>query len=129
MLSFLLKTTGQVLINAAVNNQNFQNKVKNTYNKTVGKFSKKKKPKITLDQIQENLREMQGWVTDLNQRLDEMENYNEDYFKSMRDLPQPTIPTEIHDPKTGEVLEGDDSQPEQDLRSAEEAHWAKVRSG
>jgi seryl-tRNA synthetase len=125
MLSFLLKTTGQVLINAAVNNQNFQSKVKKTYNKTMGKFGRKKKPKITLDQIQENLREMQGWVTDVNQRLDEMENYNEDYFKSMRN----TIPTEIHDPKTGEVLEGDDSQPEQDLRSSETAHWAKVRSG
>jgi len=125
MLSFLLKTTGQVLINAAVNNQNFQSKVKKTYNKTVGKFGKKKKPKITLAQLQESIRDMEGWVTATNQRLDEMEHYNEDYFKSMRD----TIPAEIHDPKTGEVLEGDDSQPEQDLRSAEEAHWAKVRSG
>lgn len=64
-------------------------------------------------------------MSDTHQRLDEMENYNADYFKSMRDI----IPTEIHDPETGEVLAGDDSQPEQDLRSAEEAHWTKVRNG
>jgi|TARA_R110002073_G_scaffold305262_1_gene474299 hypothetical protein len=125
MLSFLLKTTGQVLINAAVNNQNFQSKVKQTYNKTVGKITKKREPKVTLLQLQENIRDMEGWVTATNQRLDEMEHYNEDYFKSMRN----TIPSEIHDPETGQVLEGNDSQCEQDIRSAEEAHWAKVRNG
>ena len=132
MLSFLLKTTGQVLINAAVNNQNFQGKVKGVYSKTVEKFSKKRKPKITLDKLQENLivaigdiRDVEGWVKATNQRLDEMENYNEDYFKSMRN----PIPSEVYDPETGEILEGDNSQREQNIRSAEEAHWAEVRNG
>jgi predicted transcriptional regulator len=125
MLSFLLKTTGQVLINAAINNQNFQAKVKETYKKSVNKFRKPRKPKLTLSQLQEQLRDVEGWVTDTNQRLDEMEHYNADYFKSMRN----TIPAEVHDPETGEVLESDDSQREQDFRSTEEAHWAKVRNG
>jgi predicted transcriptional regulator len=122
MISFLLRTAGQTLISTgvryAITNEKLRNKIANS-------FKRSKKQKTTVKDLEKRLREIDGWINDTHQRLDEMENYNADYFKSMRD----NIQTEIHDSKTGEVLAGNDSQPEQDLRSAEETHWAKVRNG
>ena len=122
MISFLLRTAGQTLISTgvryAITNEKLRKKIANS-------FKRSKKQKVTIEDLEEKLRCIEGFMSDTHQRLDEMENYNADYFKSMRDI----IPTEIHDSKTGEVLAGDDSQPEQDLRSAEEAHWTKVRNG
>lgn len=121
MISFLLRTTGQALISTgvryAVNNEKLRKKVANI-------FKRSKKQRVTVKDLEEKLRDLEGWINDTHQRLDEMEHYNADHFKSMRN----TISPEIHDPETGEVLESDDSQHKPDLGSAEEAHWAKVRN-
>ena len=122
MISFLLRTTGQALITTgiryAVGNEKVRAKIGGVFKRTKKPVSKQ------IKDIEEKLRDVEGFINDTHQRLDEMENYNADHFKSMRD----PIPSEIHDPETGEILESDNSQREQDFRSAEEAHWAKVRN-
>jgi len=81
---------------------------------TISKVTPRKRRKPTIAQLEDKLRDIEGWVTDANQRLDEMEHYNETHFMAMR---QP-IPADLLDPKTGEVLENPTGDIQQD-------HWSE----
>ncbi|MBT5871984.1 MAG: hypothetical protein HOH43_01085 [Candidatus Latescibacteria bacterium] len=120
MISFLLRTTGQALIGGGVRYAIGNDKIRARAASALSKIRpRKRKPKITIADLQEKLRDMEGWITHANQRLDEMEHYNENHFVAMR---QP-IPADIFNPETGEVLENQTGDIQQDHWSEQEKRW------
>ncbi len=115
MISFLLRTTGQALISTgvryAIGNEKFRARMAATISKVT---PRKRQRKPTIAELEDKVRDIEGWVTDANQRLDEMEHYNETHFMAMR---QP-IPADIFNPETGEVLENPTGDIQQD-------HWSE----
>lgn len=121
MISFLLRTTGQALIGGGVRYAIGNEKIRGKFVTILQKLKpRKRKTKITTAQLQEKIRDMEGWMTNANQRFDEMEHYNENHFVAMR---EPVSP-DIFDPKTGEVLEDSNSDLEQDYWNDQKAHRA-----
>ena len=111
MISYLLRTTGSVLISAAVNNERFQKKIFGIFKRSPSKFVRTERWNeenvLFSEQIQAlNLRlndieYMRGTIDMSNAIFPNEEAGSEDFIK--RDGTD--VSPEDHDPTTGEVLE------------------------